>query len=182
MACASTTSSWTDFHTEGFLAACVKFPHAVHVDTTATVNFQPHPSAPGGTALALPAGRTMVATTTLLIVLTLAGGPAGSLACELWCSSPAAEDHQRAVGCHDASRTWPTGQQVVSTTGCHDAAALTPFLTEARQTESDSVAAAASPCVDSSAIGPDNVGATAGCYVFNVQSPRPPTSRVVLRR
>jgi hypothetical protein len=123
----------------------------------------------------------MLGATTLLIVLTLAGGPAGSLACELWCGSPAAEDHRRAVGCHDASRTWPTGPQVASTAGCHDAAAITPFVTEARHTESARVATTPVALFDSIAIGRAIDETTAGWCLFNVQSLRPPASRALLR-
>jgi len=122
----------------------------------------------------------MLRTTTLLIVTVLAGGPASSLACELWCSSAAAEDHHRAVGCHDASQNVPTGQQVRSTTGCHAAATTTPFVTEARQTDSANVAGPLAH-VDSSSIGPDSDETTAGRCVFNVQPRRPTSARTLLR-
>ena len=107
-------------------------------------------------------GRTMLRTTTLLIVTILAGGPVGSLGCELWCASPAAEDHHRSVGCHDA-------------------AAFTPFVTEARRTESAPVSATPVALVDSVSIGPAIDETTAGWCLFNVQPPRPPSSRDVLR-
>jgi len=134
-----------------------------------------------GTELARSGGRTMPGTATLLIVTILAGGPVGSLGCEVWCTSPVAAGHHRSVGCHAASRTMPPGPQIASTAGCHDAAAMTPFVTEARQTESAPVAASAVALFDSSAIGPDNDETTAGWCVFNVQPPRPPSSRAVLR-
>src|SRR5687767_14965199 len=86
--------------------------------------------------------RTMIRTATLLIVTMLTGGPVGSLACELWCSSPAAEDHHRSVGCHGVSQTSPPEPQFASTAGCHDAAALGPFVTAARQTASIPIAGA----------------------------------------
>ena len=123
----------------------------------------------------------MLRTWTLLFVLVLAVGPPGSLACELWCSSPAAEDHHRAVGCHDASHTFLPGPQIASTAGCHDAAVNRLFVTEARQTESAPVAAAPVALFDSSSIGADNDETSASWCVFNVQPPRPPSSRAVLR-
>ena len=119
--------------------------------------------------------------TALLIVLVMAGSPIGSLACELWCNSPAGADHHRAVGCHDASRTASPGPQVASTAGCHDAAATTPFITEGRQTESTPVNAASVALFDSNSIGLDNDETTAGWRVFNVQPARPPSLRLVLR-
>ena len=123
----------------------------------------------------------MLRTATLLIVTILAGGPVGSLGCELWCASPGAADHHRSVGCHDASRPSPPGPQIASTVGCHDAAATTPFVTEPRQTESTLVVAAPVALFDSSAIGPDTDETTAGWCVFNVQPPRQSSSRAVLR-
>jgi hypothetical protein len=123
----------------------------------------------------------MLRTTTLLIVTILAGGPVGSLGCELWCASPAAEDHHRSVGCHDASHTLPPGPQLASNAACHDAAAFTPFVTEARRTESAPVAATPVALVDSVSIGPAIDETTAGWCLFNVQPPRPPSSRDVLR-
>ena len=124
----------------------------------------------------------MLRTTTLLIVTILAGGPVGSLGCELWCTSPAAAEHHRSVGCHDASPTLPPAPQLTSTTGCHDAAALKPFVTEARRTESASVAATQVALVDSVSLGRPAIDGTMGGWsLFKVQSPRPPSSRDVLR-
>lgn len=124
--------------------------------------------------------RTMLRTATLLIVTILAGGPVGSLGCELWCTSPAAEDHHRSVGCHDASLTSPPGPQIASTAGCHDAAAITPFVTEARQTESASIATPPA-LFESVSIGRGHDKTAAGWCVFDVQPPRPPSSRGILR-
>jgi hypothetical protein len=126
----------------------------------------------------------MIRSTTLLIVMVIAGTPLGSAACELWCHSPAGGDHHRAVGCHDASQSGPKGQQIApiapSAAGCHDAAAITPFVTEARQTESRSIAAAPVAFFDASSIGPDNDETTTGWG--NAQPPpRPSSSRPVLR-
>ena len=127
-------------------------------------------------------GRTMLRTA-LLIALVMAGSPVGSLACELWCNSPAGKAHHRAVGCHDASHSRPAGQQIApSVAGCHDAAAIRPFVTEPRQAESRSIAAAPVAFFDATSIGPDNDETTIGWGVFNAQPPpRPSSSRPVLR-
>jgi hypothetical protein len=77
----------------------------------------------------------MLRTTTLLIVLLLSGGPAGALACELWCLTGAAESHH-AAGCHDPSYGRPMGQQVASTAGCHGAPELAPLISEVRLSQS----------------------------------------------
>jgi hypothetical protein len=118
--------------------------------------------------------------TALLIVLVMAGSPVGSLACELWCNSPAGEDHHRAVGCHDASA--PKGPQVVPyLAGCHDAAAIAPFVAEVRQAESAPAGTATAALFDTRSIAPDDGEAAAGWCVFDVQPARPPSSRAVLR-
>jgi len=125
----------------------------------------------------------MLRTTTLLIVMALAVGPTGSFACVLWCSTPAADAHRRAVGCHDASPAAPTGRQIASVAGCHDAAAIAPFLTEARQAESGySASVAASPALGQSRpTVHDRDGIAAAWPVFNAEQPRAPSSRPVLR-
>jgi hypothetical protein len=118
----------------------------------------------------------------LLIVLVVAGSPAGSLACELWCNSPAGDDHHRAVGCHDASQSGPNGQQIAPyVADCYDAAALTPFVAEVRQAESAPFGTATATLFDTSSIAPDNDATAAGWWVVDVQPPRPPSSRPVLR-
>ena len=130
---------------------------------------------------ACPLGRrTMLRTATLLIVAILAGGPVGSLGCELWCASPAAANHQRSAGCHEASRPLPPGPQIASTVGCHDAAAAPPFITPARQTETTLVAVTPVALFDSRAIGHIDE-TTAGWCVFNVQAPHRPVFRTILR-
>jgi hypothetical protein len=103
----------------------------------------------------------MLRTTTLLIVMMLLGNPGGALACERWCTSPAAEGHHRAVGCHSAT-------------------VITPFVIEARQTESASVAPLPLVLFAFRAIGLDDEVA-AGWRIFNVQPPRPGSSGAVLR-
>jgi hypothetical protein len=127
-------------------------------------------------------GRTMLRTA-LLIMLVMAGSPVGSLVCELWCNSPTGKEHHRPVGCHDASQSRPAGQQIApSVAGCHDAAAMRPFVTESRQAESRSVAAAPGIFFDASSIGPDNDETTTSWDVLNGQPPpRPSSSRPVLR-
>lgn len=117
----------------------------------------------------------------LLIVTMLAGGPVGSVGCELWCASPAADDHHRSAGCHDASRSVPPRPQIASSAGCHDAAAITPFVTEARRTEFAPGAASPLPASSSNASGRGNDEAIEGASLVNVQPPRPPSSRPVLR-
>jgi hypothetical protein len=120
--------------------------------------------------------------TALLIVLVMAGSPVGSLACELWCNSPAGKEHHRAVGCHDASQSRPTGQQIApSVAGCHDAAAIEPFVAEMRQAESAPVATVTAAFFDTRSIVPDNDETAAGWCVFDVQPPHLPSSRAVLR-
>jgi hypothetical protein len=123
----------------------------------------------------------MLRTTSLLIVMVLAAGPAGSLACDLWCNSPAADPHHRAIGCHDASPASPIGQQIAPASGCHDAAGIAPFVREVRQTESLGNPIASPAVVELSSIGIDHDGIATGWWVFKVQPPRPPSSRAVLR-
>jgi hypothetical protein len=69
---------------------------------------------------------------TLLIVLALAGAPAASLACDLWCTSAMSPEFHRIVGCHNGF-SGRTGNAVTAASAeCHDAVASTPFLAEAR--------------------------------------------------
>jgi hypothetical protein len=125
--------------------------------------------------------------TALLIALVIAGSPVGSLACELWCKSPANEEHHRAVGCHDASQSGPQNQQIAPyVAGCHHSAGITPFVIEARPTESRSIASApvaAAPAAffDACSIGPDRHETTTGWCAFNAERPRPSSSHLVLR-
>jgi len=102
----------------------------------------------------------MLRTAPLLIVMILAWGPVGSLGCELWCASPVADGHHRSVGCHDAT-------------------AIRPFVTEARQTTP--IAGAPVALFDSRSMNRDNDQTTAGWCVFDIQPPRPSSSRAVLR-
>lgn len=99
----------------------------------------------------------------LLIVLVMAGSPAGSLACEPWCNSPAGEAHHRAVGCHDA-------------------AAMTPFVAEVRHPERALVGTPTAARFDTSSIARDHEETTTGWGVCNARPlPRPCSSRIVLR-
>jgi hypothetical protein len=115
------------------------------------------------------------------MVMFLAVGPASAFACELWCSTPAADIHHRAVGCHDASLATSTDQQIVSTARCDGAAVMTPFISEARQAESGYGAAAPPVLLHFGSIPPDNDESSAPWSVFNVQTPGVPASRAVLR-
>ena len=81
----------------------------------------------------------MKRTTTLLIVLFLTGAPASSLACELWCRTPASSNHHHALGCHDGSRHLHYGLELSPLVTCHSAGATAPFLTEARPPKTDSI-------------------------------------------
>lgn len=76
----------------------------------------------------------MFRATSLLIVVTLAGAPAASLACELWCTNPSAEKHRRLVGCHSESADALEGQQHVARVSaeCHTPLSDTLFLTDSR--------------------------------------------------
>lgn len=121
----------------------------------------------------------MLRATTLLIVMVLAGGPVGSLACDLWCSTSAADKHHDAVGCHDASRAAATGQHISSTTPCgDDATSIAAFLVEARHADSVTLAAMSQAL---GAIVPADKETAARWCVVDVQPPRPPSSRSVLR-
>jgi hypothetical protein len=83
----------------------------------------------------------MFRTISLLIVMVLATAPATSLACELWCTMPDAEDHHLVVGCDDPSRSPSQGQHVSALAVCHTAEAITPFVTEVRPTDATPLAA-----------------------------------------
>ena len=117
----------------------------------------------------------MLRTTTLLIVMVLTGGPTSSLVCELWCSAPAAEDHHRTIGCHDASTSAPKGQQIGAAGGCHDAVAVAPYVTAARQAESGPATTQTSPMT------PDLDGVPAAWSVFQAESPRGQSLHTILR-
>lgn len=122
----------------------------------------------------------MPRTTTLLIVMFLAGGPTSSLVCELWCGGAAAEDHYRTIGCHDAFTCAPEGQQIAAVGGCHDAVAIAPFLTEALQTESGPAVTEAAVLQLGSMI-PDANGVSAAWRVFQVRPPRGSSLHTILR-
>lgn len=123
----------------------------------------------------------MLRTSTLLIVIVLAGGPVGLLACDLWCTSPGADGHHSAVGCHHrTSQISFIDQQVTPAVGCHDAADITPFLTEARQSESTSPAAVPLTSFDREGLE-RNDDVAQGWRVLALQPPRPSSSRPVLR-
>jgi hypothetical protein len=108
----------------------------------------------------------MLRATTLLIVTVLASGPIGSLACELWCASPA-EPHQRTVGCHEPSRDAPADSQIAARGRCHEAVATAVFLIEIRALASAADSAAA-PLPESGSMYPDARELAPGGRVFQV--------------
>jgi hypothetical protein len=118
-------------------------------------------------------------TTALLTVMLVAGTPGASLACELWCNTPAAESHRSAVGCHhtpDAGQ----GEQVTATAGeCHEAPAVAAFLKESRPPDTHTVTIASA--VDTPAAVFRRDVEHEGWCVFSGRSVRPPALHTVLR-
>ena len=119
--------------------------------------------------------------TALLIVMLLAGNPGVSLACELWCNTPAAETHRGAVGCHRTPGAASAGERVAAATAeCHDAPAVIAFLSESRQPDTRSVPMfSAVQDTPAKLAHRDLVGE--GWFVFNRQPSRPPTFPTILR-
>lgn len=114
----------------------------------------------------------------LLVVITMAGGPTSSLACELWCGGMATEHHP--AGCDHGHISVPEGPHVEAPPGCHDAVGIAPFLLEDRRVESGP--AASEPAVlPLGWIPPDIERVPAGSHVFQVLLPRGPTLYSVLR-
>jgi hypothetical protein len=75
----------------------------------------------------------MFRATTFLIVLVLAGAPAASLACDLWCMSALAQEHRRIVGCHRDSVGATASQQIAAVSSeCHGAISGTLFVADSR--------------------------------------------------
>ncbi len=129
--------------------------------------------------LLMVAGSAMLRPTTLLITMVLAGGPTGSLACELWCTSPAAEDHHREAGCHDSSEAAPKGSQLTLGADCHDDVATMPAVIEARHAESGYGGAVSAFFTSGSLVRYG--GSVASWSAFKVQPPHASSSRAVLR-
>ena len=126
------------------------------------------------------AGRTMLRTTAILIVMLLAGTPGVSLACGLWCNTPAAERHHSAVGCHRTTDAGISGEQVIAAAaGCHDALTVTAFVNEARQSETRSEAMVSAVLTPAVFVRHDFT--REGWLVCNGQSARPPAFRTILR-
>jgi hypothetical protein len=75
----------------------------------------------------------MFRASTFVIVLALAGAPAASLARDLWCTSAAAQEHRRMVGCH-SEPAGAAGGQTIAAVGmeCQAAISGTPFVIELR--------------------------------------------------
>lgn len=122
----------------------------------------------------------MLRTTAILIVMLLAGTPGVSLACGLWCNTPAAEGHHSVVGCHRTRDAGIPGEQAVAAAAeCHDALAVTAFVNEAQQSETRSVAMV--PAVPTHAVFVPHDHTRRGWFAFNGQSARPPALRTILR-
>jgi hypothetical protein len=124
-----------------------------------------------GTTVALSGERpTMLPATTLLVVLTLMGAPVASLACDLWCTSPAAQ-HHRLVGCHRESVD-PVWRQSITAdgAGCHAAILVALFPNEVRsQASAPRIAAVPVPVVF---VSTSNRNQTpAGAQVFVLPAP-----------
>ena len=69
----------------------------------------------------------------LLIALAVAGAPLAPAACGLWCTTPSAEQHHHAVGCHRMSNGSAAGEWIATAAGeCPDTVSASPFLNEAR--------------------------------------------------
>ena len=121
----------------------------------------------------------MFRATSFLIVFALAGAPAASLACDLWCTNPSAEKHRRLVGCHSDSADASEGQPQVASisTECHDALSGTLFLTDSRNHIPSATTLSMTPHV----LPPLNGDAAPPrAHVFDAPLPRAPL-RSVLR-
>ena len=125
-------------------------------------------------------GATMFRTITLFIVMALAGLPTTSLTCEVWCSTPATENHHRSAGCHEASPNPSHGPLLTANAGCHTPVAIEPFVTEARQTESSPLATL-TPVVLIGSILVDSHGRREGWAAGTVPPPRESSLHLVLR-
>ena len=117
--------------------------------------------------------------TAFLVVLLLTALPGVSLACELWCNTPAASAHRDAVGCHRADAVDGATTQVGAAAECHDAPALTAFLIEPRQPEPRPTATA--PVMASAALAIDRSLRERSRPAAEVRPARPPAFRTILR-
>jgi hypothetical protein len=123
----------------------------------------------------------MLRATALLIVMLLSGHAGLSLACELWCHTPAADAHHSAIGCHKAPDPGALGTQVIAAAAdCHDAPAVTAFLNEGRQPDARSVTMVAAGH-GTPAVSVHHNLIDEGWSVFNGQPARPPAFRTILR-
>jgi hypothetical protein len=121
----------------------------------------------------------MFRTTTLLIVMGLAGGPTSSLLCELWCQPSAASNQYEAVGCHDASSGVAGSRHIAAVPDCSEAGPTAPFLTEAKRggLAPTLEAALGEPVAAADAIG----CATAWSRARQLPPPRGPSPHTILR-
>jgi hypothetical protein len=111
--------------------------------------------------------------------MVLATAPATSLACELWCTMPAAQNHHRVLGCDDPSRSPSQGQHVIASAVCHTTDAITPFVTEVRPT--DATPLAALRAIPTGSFVPYADAAAALWLVCNIPPPVSPSPLSVLR-
>lgn len=121
----------------------------------------------------------MLRITPALIVTILLGGPGVSLACELWCVSPAGEGHHTARGCHDPSVPLAGDARILPTAACH-APELTFFLSETKQN------APPAPAISPAAPSPGSLpnvrgGSFDGRRAVTPDRALPPEYRAILR-
>jgi hypothetical protein len=112
----------------------------------------------------------MFRATHLLIALALAGGPATSLGCALWCTSPSGQEHHRVVRCYEMSNGPAVRPHVVATgSECLEVGSDIPFLTEPRSDAPNPLAGVA-PLPSIVATESKRHQAPARAPVFNVPS------------
>jgi hypothetical protein len=117
---------------------------------------------------------------TLLIAMGLAGAPASSLACELWCSTPVAAHHHNAVGCHQDTPITEGSQQVSEVGDCHDAAASV-FLVEGRKTATAGSELLSATLEGLAVVGSFRCPPTAWWSVVQNEPPHVPPFHTILR-
>ena len=118
---------------------------------------------------------------TLLIVMALAGAPASSLACDLWCLAPAAAHHHDVVGCHKAAAAVATAPQMSAIGDCADAVTVSPFLLEERKTDVTRVGTEAAT-IETPSVANSVEGVIAFWEsVVRARPPRGPSFHVILR-
>lgn len=120
-------------------------------------------------------------TTVLLTVTLLAGTPALSLACEIWCSTPMAETHHTSIGCHRTSAESTASEHVIAAaTECHEVPAITALLQKSWQSDTRSAPPIAAVHDSPALLAHRNVSHE-GWPVFNGQVRRTSSLRAILR-